>query len=206
MDVSQPFEAVFGVPVTVDGRAVGILTNRDLRFERRLDVPVRDVMTSEGLVTVPPGTSLEDAKDLMQEHKIEKLLVVDGSGSLTGLITVKDIQKAIKFPLASKDDLGRLRVGAAVGVGAGTDERITALVEAGVDVIVVDTAHGHSKGVLDRVRWLKTSYPELDVIGGNIATGVIPGGAIGGAIGGGVGGGLGAAVGNVIGNAMYKKD
>jgi IMP dehydrogenase len=164
---------ISGVPVvTEDGHLAGIVTGRDLRFETRLDEPVSSIMTPrERLVTVREGASREEVVSLLHTHRIEKVLVVNGHFELRGLITVKDIQKAKDFPFASRDAQERLRVGAAVGVGAGTDERVTALVEAGVDVIVVDTAHGHSQGVLDRVAWIKRQYPEVQVIGGNIATG-----------------------------------
>ncbi|WP_410499182.1 IMP dehydrogenase [Chitinibacter sp. S2-10] len=163
---------ISGLPVIDNGQLVGIVTNRDLRFETRLDVPVASIMTpKEKLVTVREGTSIEDARTLMHEHRLERVLVVDGAFQLKGLITVKDIIKTSEHPLAAKDEQGRLRVGAAVGVGAGTDERVQLLVEAGVDVIVVDTAHGHSQGVIDRVRWVKTNFPQVQVIGGNIATG-----------------------------------
>ncbi|MBL3556627.1 MULTISPECIES: IMP dehydrogenase [Marinobacter] len=162
---------ISGLPV-VDGRdLVGIVTGRDIRFESRLDTPVSEIMTGKDkLVTVKEGADLEDVKELLHRHRIEKVLVVNEEFELRGLITVKDIQKAKDYPLACKDDQGRLRAGAAVGTGADTDARVAALVEAGVDVIVVDTAHGHSKGVLDRVRWIKDNYPEVQVIGGNIAT------------------------------------
>jgi IMP dehydrogenase len=159
---------ISGVPVTIDGRAVGILTNRDLRFERNLERPIRDVMTSAGLVTVPPGTSLEQAKDLMQEHKIEKLLVVDERGLLRGLITIKDIENSSRFPDAVVDERGRLRCGAAVGPGQ--LDRIQALLDAGVDVVVIDTAHGHSQGVLDAAKEARATWPELRLVVGNIAT------------------------------------
>ncbi len=164
---------ISGVPVVNrDGRLEGIVTNRDLRFETRYDEPVAKVMTPrERLVTVREGAPKEEAIRLLHAHRIEKVLVVNDQFQLRGLITVKDIQKARDYPRACKDDQERLRVGAAVGVGAGTEERVAALVEAGVDVIVVDTAHGHSQGVIDRVRWIKRHYPDLQVIGGNIATG-----------------------------------
>jgi IMP dehydrogenase len=163
---------VSGLPVVDQGRVVGIITNRDLRFETNLDQPVASIMTPrERLVTVREGASLEEATALLHKHRLERVLVVDREFRLKGLITVKDIEKSTEHPLACKDDLGRLRVGAAVGVGAGTDERVAALVNAGVDVIVVDTAHGHSRGVLDRVKWIKTHYPQVQVIGGNIGTG-----------------------------------
>ena len=162
---------ISGVPVVEGDKLVGIITNRDTRFETRFDAPVASVMTGgDKLVTVREGAEREEVMRLLHQHRIEKVLVVDGDYRLRGLITVKDIQKASDKPDACKDDHGRLRVGAAVGTGAGTDERIDALVAAGVDVVVVDTAHGHSKGVLDRVSWVKKHHPDLQVIGGNIAT------------------------------------
>ena len=162
---------ISGLPVVKNGKVVGIVTNRDLRFETKLDQPVSNVMTPrERLVTVSEEESLEQAKALMHKHRLERVLVMGADNALKGLITVKDIQKATEHPFASKDIHGKLRVGAAVGVGDGTEERVEKLVAAGVDVIVVDTAHGHSKGVLDRVRWVKQNYPQVDVIGGNIAT------------------------------------
>ncbi|HHJ11915.1 MAG TPA: IMP dehydrogenase, partial [Chromatiales bacterium] len=162
---------ISGVPV-VDGEdLVGIVTSRDLRFETNLDAPVSTIMTpKERLVTVREGASKEEVQSLLHKHRIEKVLVVNDDFKLRGMITVKDIQKSRDYPNACKDEHERLRVGAAVGVGAGTDERVAALVEAGVDVIVVDTAHGHSQGVLDRVAWVKQHFPEVQVIGGNIAT------------------------------------
>jgi IMP dehydrogenase len=162
---------ISGLPV-VDGKhVVGIVTNRDLRFETNLDQPVASIMTKgDRLVVVPEGTELEHAKGLMHAHRIERVLVVDDRMELRGLITVKDILKGIEHPLASKDDLGRLRAGAAVGTAGDTDERVEALVAAGVDVIVVDTSHGHSQGVLDRVSAVKKRYPGVQVIGGNVAT------------------------------------
>ena len=163
---------VSGFPVCDAGRVVGIVTGRDLRFETRYDQPVREIMTPrERLITVPDGTTPEDAKALLNKHRLERLLVVNDAFELKGLITVKDITKQLNFPNAARDATGRLRVGAAVGVGAGTEERVEALVRAGVDAIVVDTAHGHSKGVIERVRWVKQNYPHVEVIGGNIATG-----------------------------------
>jgi IMP dehydrogenase len=163
---------VSGFPVCDGGRVVGLVTGRDLRFETRLDVPVRQIMTPrERLVTVPEGASLADAKALLNRHKLERLLIVSEDDQLKGLITVKDITKQTSFPNAARDAQGRLRVGAAVGVGEGTEERVEALVKAGVDAIVVDTAHGHSRGVIERVRWVKQNYPQIDVVGGNIATG-----------------------------------
>jgi IMP dehydrogenase len=162
---------ISGVPITEHGKLVGIVTGRDLRFETRMDEPVSAIMTpQERLVTVQEGASREEVVSLLHKHRIEKVLVVNGRFELRGLITVKDIQKAKDFPKASRDSHERLRCGAAVSVGRGTDERVAALVEAGVDVIVVDTAHGHSQGVLDRVRWVKARFPEVQVIGGNIAT------------------------------------
>ena len=162
---------ISGVPVTKKGKLVGILTNRDLRFETRMNLKVSDVMTKKNLVTAPIGATLEDAIALLHEHRIEKLLIVDDHYTLKGLITIKDIEKKIKYPRACKDQLGRLRVGAAIGVGPDGLERAGALVKAGVDVLVVDTAHGHSRGVMDTVRKLKKKHPELQVIAGNIATG-----------------------------------
>ena len=162
---------ISGVPVVKDKELVGIVTGRDLRFETRFDDPVSNIMTKKDkLVTVKEGTANEEVLDLLHKFRIEKVLVVDDDFKLRGLITVKDIQKATEYPNACKDDQGRLRVGAAVGTGEGTEERVAALVDAGVDVIVVDTAHGHSQGVLDRVAWVKTNFPQVQVIGGNIAT------------------------------------
>ncbi|TVQ85632.1 MAG: IMP dehydrogenase [Chromatiaceae bacterium] len=163
---------ISGVPVTEGSHLAGIVTGRDLRFETRMDAPVAAIMTPrERLVTVREGASREEVVGLLHRHRIEKLLVVNDAFELRGLITVKDIQKAADFPKASRDNHERLRVGAAVAVGRGTEERVTALVEAGVDVIIVDTAHGHSQGVLNRVTWIKEHFPEVQVIGGNIATG-----------------------------------
>ncbi len=162
---------ISGLPVVDGEELVGIVTSRDMRFETRLDDPVRNIMTrKDKLVTVKEGASFDEVQSLLHQHRIEKILVVNDDFALRGLITVKDIQKSSDFPNACKDEQGRLRVGAAVGVGAGTDERVDALVKAGVDVIVVDTAHGHSQGVLDRVSWVKQTYPDIQVIGGNIAT------------------------------------
>jgi IMP dehydrogenase len=150
---------------------VGIVTNRDLRFETNLDQPVKNIMTPrDKLVTVKEGASLEEAKALMHRHRLERVLVINGDWQLRGLMTVKDILKSSEHPSACKDQQGRLRVGAAVGVGEGTEERVAKLVEAGADVIVVDTAHGHSEGVLKRVQWVKKNFPNVEVIGGNIAT------------------------------------
>jgi IMP dehydrogenase len=166
---------ISGVPITEngdkEGRLVGILTNRDLRFETNLDRPIADIMTRDPLFTVPVGTTLEQAREILHRHKVEKLLVVDDRYMLKGLITVKDIQKLVKYPNACKDSLGRLRVGAAIGVGKDTLERAEALVAAHVDVVVVDTAHGHSQGVLDMVRRIRRQYPDVDLIAGNVATG-----------------------------------
>jgi IMP dehydrogenase len=163
---------ISGFPVIENGRVVGIITGRDLRFETRMDAPVREIMTQrERLVTVPEGATLEEGKALMHKYKLERVLVVNSAFELRGLMTVKDITKQTNFPNAARDAQGKLRVGAAVGVGEGTEERVELLVRAGVDALVVDTAHGHSAGVIDRVRWVKRHYPQVDVIGGNIATG-----------------------------------
>ena len=165
---------ISGVPITDDGskegRLCGILTNRDLRFETNVNRPIADVMTRENLITVPVGTTLDSAREILHLHKVEKLLVVDHDFRLKGLITVKDIQKAVKYPFASKDSLGRLRCGAAVGVARDTLQRAEALVAAHVDVLVVDTAHGHSQGVLDMVRQLRRRFSDVDLIAGNVAT------------------------------------
>ena len=163
---------VSGFPVLEGKTVVGIVTNRDLRFETRLDSPVREIMTPrERLVTVTEGATLAEGKALMHRHKLERVLVVNDAFELRGIMTVKDITKQTSFPNAARDSHGKLRVGAAVGVGEGTEERVDALAKAGVDALVVDTAHGHSAGVLERVRWVKRNYPDVDVIGGNIATG-----------------------------------
>jgi len=162
---------ISGLPVLDRGHVVGIVTNRDLRFETNLDQPVRNVMTpQERLITIREGDDVEAAKALMHKHKLERVLVVNAAMELKGLVTVRDMQKSTEHPSACKDDQGRLLVGAAVGVGEGTEERVERLVTAGVDVIVVDTAHGHSQGVLDRVKWVKSHYPRVQLIGGNIAT------------------------------------
>jgi IMP dehydrogenase len=161
---------ISGVPVTSNGKLVGILTNRDLRFETRFDMPVEQVMTKKNLITVPVGTTLEDAEEILHQHRVEKLLVVDETFNLKGLITVKDIQKKIKYPNAAKDNQGRLRVGAAVGATGDFLERAQELVRAQVDVVVVDTAHGHSSRVLEAVRRLKARLPEVDIVAGNVAT------------------------------------
>jgi len=168
IDIMKRFR-ISGIPVTENGRLVGILTNRDLRFEKRLDIFVSDVMTKK-LITAPVGTTLEDAKEILQRNRIEKLPVVDQNFNLKGLITIKDIEKRIQYPNACKDQMGRLRVGAAIGVGDEERKRVEHLVNVGVDVIVVDTAHGHSYRVLEMVEHLKKAYPGLDVMAGNIAT------------------------------------
>ncbi len=161
---------ISGVPVTVNGYLKGILTNRDLRFVEDLDLKVEQVMTKENLITVDEKIGIESSKALLHKHRIEKLLVVDSEFRLKGLITIKDIQKAIMYPNSCKDGFGRLRVGAAVGVGPDKDERVEALVKRGVDVIVVDTSHGHSRNVLETIRFLRANYPDLPIIGGNVAT------------------------------------
>jgi len=165
---------ISGVPITDDGskegRLVGILTNRDLRFATSTDRPISAIMTKENLITVPVGTTLDMAREMFHHHKVEKLLVVDADYRLKGLITVKDIQKLVKYPFACKDDLGRLRVGAAIGVGKDTPERAAALVAAHVDILIIDTAHGHSQGVLDMVEKLRAEYPNVDLVAGNVAT------------------------------------
>lgn len=173
LDLMKKF-SISGVPITEDGskegRLVGILTNRDLRFETNISRPIADVMTREHLITVPVGTTLDAAREILHEHKVEKLLVVDRDYRLKGLITVKDIQKAVKYPNASKDSLGRLRCGAAIGVARDTMERADALVAANVDVLVIDTAHGHAQSVLDMVRQVRRRFSGVDVIAGNVAT------------------------------------
>lgn len=161
---------ISGLPVIRGRRLVGILTNRDLRFERSLDRPVSEVMTKENLITARPGVDLEEAKEILHRHRIEKLLLVDDHFQLKGLITVKDIEKRTQYPFACKDERGRLRVGAAVGVGSDYKERVEALVRAGSDIIAVDTAHGHSKNVLDLVSYIRRHYPDMDLVGGNVAT------------------------------------
>lgn len=163
---------ISGFPVVDEGKVVGIVTGRDLRFETRMDIPVSEIMTPrERLVTVGEDATLAEAKALMHKHKLERVLVVNSAFELRGLYTVKDITKQTNFPNAARDAQGKLRVGAAVGVGEGTEERVELLVKAGVDALVVDTAHGHSAGVIERVRWVKQNFPQVDVIGGNIATG-----------------------------------
>ncbi len=170
MDLTRT-NRISGVPVVEGDNLVGIVTSRDLRFETHLDDVISSIMTpKEKLVTINEGASRQEAMDLLHQHRIEKVLVINKAFQLRGMITVKDMQKATDYPWACKDEQERLRVGAAVGVGADTDERVKALVEAGVDVLVVDTAHGHSKGVIDRVAWVKKNFPQVQVIGGNIAT------------------------------------
>ncbi|WPX07778.1 IMP dehydrogenase [Anaerocellum danielii] len=161
---------ISGVPITVNGKLVGIITNRDIRFETDYSKPIKEVMTSSNLITAKEGITLEEAKEIMKKHKIEKLPIVDDEGNLKGLITIKDIEKAVKYPNAAKDTKGRLLCAAAVGVSKDTDERVEALVKAQVDVIVVDTAHGHSKGVIETVKRIKSRYPHVQVVAGNIAT------------------------------------
>ena len=171
LNVMQRYH-ISGVPVVdEDGHLVGIITNRDLRFETRFELPVSDVMTKQPLVAVPVGTTLDQAKAVLQEHRIEKLLVIDGDKHLKGLITVKDIQKAIKYPTAAKDDLGRLRVAAAIGATGDYKERAAELVQRRVDCLVIDTAHGHSSRVINAVREIKRSYPEVQLMAGNVGTG-----------------------------------
>jgi inosine-5''-monophosphate dehydrogenase len=168
----QRKHGISGLPVVKDGKLVGIVTNRDLRFEENLSQPLANVMTPrERLVTMPEGSTLDEAQRLMHKHRLERVLIVNDNFELRGLATVKDIVKNTEHPNACKDALGQLRVGAAVGVGEGTEDRVAKLVAAGVDVIVVDTAHGHSAGVLERVRWVKQNFPKVEVIGGNVATG-----------------------------------
>lgn len=161
---------ISGIPVTKNGKLVGIVTNRDLRFENRMDLKISQVMTRENLVTAPEGTTLDKAREILHQHRIEKLLVVNNRFELKGLITIKDIAKRIQYPDACKDEHGRLRVGAAVGVGGDAEERVAELVKAEVDVVVVDTAHGHSVSVLDTVRRLKRRFPEMEIVAGNVAT------------------------------------
>lgn len=167
----QRQHGVSGLPVVKDGKLVGIVTNRDLRFEDRFELPIREIMTpQERLVTMNEGATLDEAQALMHKHRLERVLIVNDQFELRGLATVKDIVKNTTHPLAAKDQHGQLRVGAAVGVGGDTDERVEKLSRAGVDAIIVDTAHGHTKGVIDRVRWVKKNFPHIQVIGGNIAT------------------------------------
>ncbi len=161
---------ISGVPITKNGKLVGILTNRDLRFEKRLDAEISTVMTKDRLITVPVGTTLEESKEILHKNRIEKLLVVDDHNNLKGLITIKDIEKIRKYPNSCKDSLGRLRVGAAIGIGKDREVRTEALIKAGVDVLVIDTAHGHSKDVLEAVLDTKENFPDCQLIGGNVAT------------------------------------
>jgi IMP dehydrogenase len=169
LEIMQQYR-ISGLPVTRDGKLVGILTNRDLRFEKRTDRTVREVMTSERLVTARPGITLEEAKEVLHRYRIEKLPVVDEHNTLRGLITVKDIEKAIRYPNAAKDELGRLRVGAAIGTGPDREQRAEALVKAGVDALVIDTAHGHTQSVIDTVHAVKGAFPKVDLVAGNVAT------------------------------------
>ncbi len=170
VDLMEKF-SISGVPITVDGVLVGILTNRDLRFEEKFNQPIRNLMTKENMVTAKMGTTLEEAKKILQKHRIEKLPVVDTNGKLKGLITIKDIEKAKNYPQATKDGHGRLFVGAALGVGADSRDRADALVAAGVDVLCVDTAHGHSKNVLEMVRYVSSKHKDVILVGGNVVTG-----------------------------------
>lgn len=161
---------ISGVPITVGDKLVGIITNRDIRFETDFSIPIKDAMTSENLITAPEGTTLDEAQEILKKHKIEKLPIVDENGILKGLITIKDIEKAIQYPQSAKDSSGRLLVGAAVGTSQDTMDRVAALVDAKVDVIAVDTAHGHSVGVIEIVKKIKQKYPDLQIIAGNVAT------------------------------------
>ncbi len=169
LEIMQQYR-ISGLPVTREGKLVGILTNRDLRFEKRTDRTVREVMTSERLVTARPGITLDEAKEILHRYRIEKLPVVDEHNTLRGLITVKDIEKAIRYPNAAKDELGRLRVGAAIGTGPDREQRAEALVKAGVDALVIDTAHGHTQSVVDTVHAVKGAFPKIDLVAGNVAT------------------------------------
>ncbi len=169
LEIMQQYR-ISGLPVTRDGKLVGILTNRDLRFEKRTDRTVREVMTSEKLVTARPGITLDEAKEVLHRYRIEKLPVVDEHNTLRGLITVKDIEKAIRYPNAAKDELGRLRVGAAIGTGPDREQRAEALARAGVDALVIDTAHGHTQSVVDTVHAVKGAFPKVDLVAGNVAT------------------------------------
>jgi IMP dehydrogenase len=169
LEIMQQYR-ISGLPVTRDGKLVGILTNRDLRFEKRTDRTVREVMTSERLVTAKPGITLDEAKEILHRYRIEKLPVIDEGNTLRGLITVKDIEKAIRYPNAAKDELGRLRVGAAIGTGPDREQRAEALVRAGADALVIDTAHGHTRSVVETVQAVKGAFPKIDVVAGNVAT------------------------------------
>jgi IMP dehydrogenase len=169
LEIMQHYR-ISGLPVTKDGKLVGLLTNRDIRFEKRIDRAVREVMTSDKLITAQPGITLDEAKDILHKHRIEKLPVVDASNTLRGLITVKDLEKAARYPHAAKDEGGRLRCGAAIGTGPDREERAEALLRAGADVLVIDTAHGHSGSVIETVRILKASFPKVELVAGNVAT------------------------------------
>jgi IMP dehydrogenase len=170
LDIMAEYK-ISGLPVVnTDGTVAGIITNRDIRFETNFDRPISEVMTKEDIVSVPPGTSLEEAKKVLHQHRIEKVLIVDKAKKLCGLITIKDIEKTKKYPHAAKDELGRLRAGAAVGVSKDLDERLERLIAAGVDVVVVDSAHGHSKGIIESVKYIRKAYPDISLIAGNIAT------------------------------------
>jgi IMP dehydrogenase len=169
LEVMRKYE-ISGVPVTKNGKLVGILTNRDLRFEKNMDAAISTVMTKENLVTVPEGIALEESKEILHKHRIEKLLVVDKENNLKGLITIKDIEKMESYPSSCKDYLGRLRAGAAVGVAKDLERRAQALIEAGIDVLVVDSAHGHSRGVIEAVQWIRKEFPASQIIAGNVAT------------------------------------
>lgn len=162
--------SISGLPITTNGKLIGILTNRDLRFETNLDLKIEDIMTKENLVTAPVGTTLEESKKILHKNKIEKLLIVDDEYNLRGLLTIKDIEKATKYPNACKDQFGRLRIGAAIGVTGDMEERIKALISAEVDVLSIDTAHGHSKNVVNAVKYIKSNYPNVQLVAGNIAT------------------------------------
>jgi len=169
LDVMRKYR-ISGVPVTKNGKLVGILTNRDLRFETRTDIPISEVMTKKNLITVPVGTTLDEAEAILHQHRVEKLLVVDDHYELRGLITVKDIQKRLKYPNAAKDDKGRLRVGAAIGATGDFLERAAEMVKAKADLLAIDSAHGHTTRVLDAIRLVKSRFPEVDLIAGNVAT------------------------------------
>ncbi|RLF55745.1 MAG: IMP dehydrogenase, partial [Thermoplasmata archaeon] len=169
LDIMKRYR-ISGVPVVKEGNLVGIITNRDLRFATNLDQSVEAVMTKDNLATVPVGITLEESKAVLHERRIEKLLVVDDKGKLQGLITIKDIEKIRKYPNSCKDDLGRLRVGAAVGVGADMLERVAALEAANVDIVAIDTAHGHTEKVIDAIRTVKREFPDLELVAGNVAT------------------------------------
>src|SRR6201998_4318715 len=169
LDVMRKYK-ISGVPITQHGKLVGILTNRDLRFDTRFDIPIDRVMTKKNLITVPVGTTLEDAEEILHEHRVEKLLVVDDKYNLKGLITVKDIQKKLKYPNAAKDQHGRLRVGAAIGATGDFLERAQEMVKAKVDVLAIDSAHGHSSRVIEAIKAVKARFPEVDALAGNVGT------------------------------------